>query len=178
MIARIASLLALLAILIPAAALAQPEDQRSGKDSRGADSLQVIAPAVEIDFCQLRPRYEVYFTKADFTATFSFEVGADGAPKNFVDRTHITREDALRWGWPERFVGPGTPTSKWMLWQADEAFSLVCISSWRLRGIPVGTKIMAEFKWKQNFGWESLHIVGEGINYTIKASGLRENTGG
>src|SRR3954465_13443381 len=106
MIARIASLLALLAILIPAAALAQPEDQRSGKDSRGADSLQVIAPAVEIDFCQLRPRYEVYFTKADFTATFSFEVGADGAPKNFVDRTHITREDALRWGWPEKFVGP------------------------------------------------------------------------
>ncbi len=52
----------------------------------------------------------------------------------------------------------------------DEAFPFLCISNWRLRGIPKGTQLQAEFKWHQGLGWESLRIVGQGVNLTIKAS--------
>jgi hypothetical protein len=128
-------------------------------------------PAIEIDFCQLHPRFQIMATKTDFTAVLSFEVGSDGSPRNLVDHTHITREDALRWGWPEEWIAPTTPTSKWQLWEQDESFSWQCISSWKLRGIPIGTKINAEFKWVHAISWESLHIMGEGVNYIIKASG-------
>lgn len=150
-------------------------DAQNALPANPPNPSRATAPLVEIDFCQLRPRYQVLTTNTDFSAMYSFEVGRDGAPINLVDRTHITREDARRWGWPEEFINPISPTSKFMLWEQDEAFSLECISSWRLRGVPQGTKVTAEFKWNHNFGWESLRVVGEGINYVIKSSGRKRN---
>jgi hypothetical protein len=128
------------------------------------------APAVEIDFCQIRPRYPIPETNTNFTAVFSFEVGEDGGPVNLRDSTRLTREDARRWGWPEEYITQRYPDSPIVLWLGDEAFSFLCISNWRLRGIPKGTQLQAELKWHQGLGWESLRIVGQGVNWTIKAS--------
>jgi hypothetical protein len=128
------------------------------------------APAVEIDFCQIRPRYPIPETNTSFTAVFSFEVGEDGGPVNLHDSTRLTREDARRWGWPEKYITQRYPDSPIVLWLGDEGFPFRCISDWRLRGIPKGTQLQAEFKWHQGLGWESLRIVGQGVNLTIKAS--------
>lgn len=128
------------------------------------------APAVEIDFCQIRPRYPIPETNTSFTAVFSFEVGEDGGPIKLYDRTRLTREDARRWGWPEEYITQRYPHSPIVLWLGDEGFPFLCISNWRLRGIPKGTQLQAEFKWHQGLGWESLRIVGQGVNLTIKAS--------
>jgi hypothetical protein len=150
-------------------------DAHNAMPTGSPNTSQATAPLVEIDFCQLRPHYVVLATNTSFSAVYTFEVGRDGAPENVGNRTRITREDARQWGWPAEFITPTFPTSKYMLWEHDEAFSFECISSWRLRGVPQGTKITAEFKWNHNFGWESLHVAGEGINYVIKSSGRKRN---
>ena len=115
-----------------------------GGPKEGSPALpSAAAPTVEIDFCQIRPRYPTPETNTSFTAVFSFEVGEDGGPINIHDGTRLTREDARRWGWPEKYITQRYPDSPIVLWEGDEAFGFLCMSNWRLRGIPKGTQLKA-----------------------------------
>jgi hypothetical protein len=121
----------------------------------------------DIDLCQFRVYEPIQAIQADFIAKFALDIGADGSVKDIVDITRLTRDDARRWGLPEKYILSGP---KWLLWNNNEAYALSCLMRWKLAGVPPG-KVVAEFQWDHRYGWVSLHISGEGIDYKVKSSG-------
>lgn len=157
----------LLLLLLPGAVNA------STKGRPPLDSPPLAPPNFEIDFCQFSVREVIRSTQTDFTASFSFDISPANSPTNIKDTTHLTRSDAIRWGWPAEYITSASPGSERVLWTHDELFILTCLSSWKLTGVPAGTRLTAEFRWDHRYGWASLHISGKGINYTVKESGYR-----
>ena len=107
-------------------------------------------PGVDIDFCQmtLAPEYkDIYLS---FTVFSSFTVDGNGVPKQI-----------------EVFLGRGFTHF------IDSSAPVECISRWRFKSIPEGTKFTASFHWEHGIGWTEMSVSSPVFSQTIRLSGER-----